>query len=322
MTDHQPTRPEASSSRPYLATRTPEAKRVSVPNATPAAWIAAARPRTLPAAVAPILVGSAVAFAEGGFVLLAALASLLVALLLQIASNLANDVFDFQRGTDTGARVGPRRATQSGAISSRRMVAGTAIVLGVATLPGLYLVWRGGWPIAIAGLLAIVAAVAYTGGPAPLGYLGLGEVAVFLFFGLVGVAGTAYVQTEAVTSLALLASLPIGCLVTAILVVNNLRDLETDRLAGKRTLAVRLGATATRIEYLLLAGAAYLVLPFGWALDLLSGWWLLPFLSLPLAIRLVRRVWTDRGAQLNRLLADTARLGLLFALLLAASLVL
>jgi len=238
-----------------------------------------------------------------------------------VAANLANDLFDFQRGADTGARLGPPRATQSGAIAPRQMLLATLVVLLVAVVPGLYLVWRGGWLTLLFGLLAMLAAVAYTGGRAPLGYLGLGEITVFLFFGFVGVAGTAYVQTGALTALALYASLPVGCLVTAILVINNLRDLETDRDANKRTLAVRFGPHATKMEYLLLVAVAYLALPLRWGTGHFSAWWLLPFLSVPLAIVLGRQVLTRRGAQLNRVLADTARLGLIFALLFAGSLV-
>jgi 1,4-dihydroxy-2-naphthoate octaprenyltransferase len=272
--------------------------------------------------VAPVVVGTAAAIAEGGFVAWAAIAAFAVALLLQIAANLANDVFDFRRGADTDARLGPPRVTQGGLIAPDRVLLATALVLGVAALAGLSLVWRGGWPIAVLGLLALLSAVAYTGGPAPLGYLGLGDVFVFLFFGLVAVAGTAYVQTLELTGLAVATAVPIGCLATAILVVNNLRDLATDSAAGKRTLAVRFGARWTRGEYLALVAVAYLALPLGWALDLFSGWWWIPWLSLPMAVVLARRVATASGAGLNPLLGATARLELLVAVLLAASLLL
>ena len=287
-----------------------------------AAWLLAARPRTLPAAVAPVVVGTAAAIAEDRFAPLAALAALLVALLLQVAANLANDVFDFRRGADTAARLGPTRVTQSGLIAPSRVLLATALLLVAVALPGLYLVWRGGWPIAALGVLAILSAVAYTGGPAPLGYLGLGDLCVFIFFGLVAVAGTAYVQTGALTALAVITAIPVGCLATAILVVNNLRDIETDRAAGKRTLAVRLGAGRTRFEYAALVAAAYLVLPLGWALSIFSGWWWLPWLSLPMAIHLLHRVSSASGAHLNPLLGATARLELIVALLLAGSILL
>lgn len=286
------------------------------------AWYLAARPKTLPAAIAPVAVGTAVAIAEGGFAPAAAVAACVVALLLQIGANLANDVFDFRRGADTAARLGPVRVTQSGLISPGRVLAGTSVVLAGAAVAGSYLVWRGGWPIALLGLLAILSALAYTGGPWPLGYLGLGELFVFLFFGAVAVAGTAYVQTRQLTGQAVVASIPIGCLATAILVVNNLRDVETDRAAGKRTLAVRLGAARTRLEYAGLLGVAYLALPAGWVLGLLPGWWWLAWLSSPVALALVRRVTTTTGPGLNPLLGETARLLLLFALLLAGGLML
>lgn len=285
-------------------------------------WLLAARPKTLPAAVAPVVVGCAVAVAEEGFVWLAAVAALAVALLLQIAANLANDVFDFKRGADTEHRLGPTRVTQRGLIAPGRVLAATWLVLGLAMLAGVYLVWRGGWPILLLGLLALASAVAYTGGPAPLGYLGLGDLFAFFFFGPVAVAGTAYVQTGKLTPLALLAALPVGCLVTAILVVNNLRDRETDQLAGKRTLAVRLGATGSRLEYALLLTVAYLVPVIAWGGGLVGGWWWLPWLSLPVAVPLLRRVWRGRGAAFNPLLAATARLTLLFALLQAGSILL
>ncbi|CAA9542043.1 MAG: 1,4-dihydroxy-2-naphthoate polyprenyltransferase [uncultured Thermomicrobiales bacterium] len=295
--------------------------RRGVPSAR-AAWLLAARPKTLPAAVAPVLVGTAVAIAEDGFVPLAALAALAVALLLQIAANLANDVFDFRRGADTAARLGPTRVTQSGLIAPGLVLAATAVVLAAAALCGLYLIGRGGWPIALLGLLALVSAVAYTGGPAPLGYLGLGDVFVFGFFGLVAVAGTAFVQTGRLSPLALAAAVPVGCLATAILVVNNLRDAITDRAAGKRTLAVRLGAARTRWEFASLVGVAYVAMPVGWTAGTFSGWWWLPWLSAPLAVSLVARLWTTHGAALNPLLGATARLELVFAVLLTGSIVL
>lgn len=284
-------------------------------------WLLAARPKTLPAAVAPVVVGTAIAAADGGFFLPAAIAAFAVALLLQIGANLANDVFDFRRGADVD-RLGPVRVTQSGLIPPERVLMATALVLGLAMLAGAYLVWRGGWPILLLGLLAILSALAYTGGPAPLGYHGLGDLFVFLFFGAVAVAGTSYVQAQELSGLALAASIPVGCLATAILVVNNLRDVETDRVAGKRTLAVRLGAPATRAEYAVLLTAAYLTLPLLWLTDLLSAWWWLPWLTLPLAAALVRRVARETGPALNARLAGTARLQLLFGLLFAGSILL
>jgi 1,4-dihydroxy-2-naphthoate octaprenyltransferase len=286
------------------------------------AWLLAVRPRTLPAAVAPILVGSAVAWHEGGFHLATALVALAVALLLQVGSNLANDVLDFRRGADTADRLGPTRVTQGGLLSTRQVAVATGVVLGLATLAGLYLVWRGGWPILLLGLAALVAAVAYTGGPAPLGYLGLGEIFVFLFFGLAGVAGSAYVQTRELTPLALWASVPIGAIVTAVLVVNNLRDIPTDRAAGKMTLAVRFGPRFARIEYLGLLAVAFAT-PLGlWLAGFLGPFWWLSWAALRVAFRLGLDLHLADGRALNPLLGKTARLALLFAVPFAASIVL
>ena len=283
-------------------------------------WLLAIRPRTLPAAVAPIVVGTAVAMREDGFHALAALVALVVALLLQIAANLANDVFDFRRGADR-TRLGPTRVTQSGLIAPGRVLRTTGLVVVAAILGGLYLVWRGGWPILVVGLLAVIAAVAYTGGPFPLGYHGLGDPFAFLFFGPIGVAGSAYVQTNELTWLGVLASVPIGCLVAAIIVVNNLRDLETDRAAGKQTLAVRLGRRGAIGEYLTLVTAAYLIPPALWIGGSIGAWALLTWISLPLAVMLARGVGVTTGKALNPLLAGTARLALVFAVLFAAAIV-
>lgn len=286
------------------------------------AWRLAARPKTLPAAVAPVLVGCVVGWTEGAFDIAVAIAAFAVALLLQIAANLANDVADFQRGADTADRLGPPRATQSGLITAGRMTVATGIVLALAAIPGLYLVWRGGWPLAFVGLLAMLAAVAYTAGPKPFGYLGLGELFVFLFFGPVAVIGTAYVMSGDVTLLAVAASIPMGCLVTTILVVNNLRDIETDRVAGKRTLAVRLGADATRWEYVTLLALAYVAPLAMWWSGMTAAWVLLTWATLPVGIQLVRRVGAASGRALNPVLAATARLCLWFAVALSAGLVL
>lgn len=284
-------------------------------------WLLAIRPKTLPAAIGPILVGTAVAIDAKSFHALSALVSLLVAALLQIIANLANDVFDFRRGADVD-RLGPIRVTQSGLIAPERVLAATAVVIALAIGCGLYLVWRGGWPILLLGLVSILAAVAYTGGPFPLGYHGLGDLFAFLFFGFVGVAGSAFVQMNELTWTAVLASLPIGCLVAAIIVVNNLRDIETDAAAGKRTLAVRLGARATIGEYALLLTVAYAILPMLWLSGELSGWWWLPWLSAPLAVRLIRSLARTTGRALNPVLGRTAQLSLIFSALFAIAIVL
>ncbi|HET7092335.1 MAG TPA: 1,4-dihydroxy-2-naphthoate octaprenyltransferase, partial [Thermomicrobiales bacterium] len=236
--------------------------------------------------------------------------------------NLANDVYDFQRGADTGERVGPVRVTHAGLISAQQMMAATAATIALAVVAGLYLVAQGGWPILLLGLLAIVSAVAYTGGPAPLGYLGLGEAFVFLFFGFAAVAGTAYVQTRVLTPLALLASVPLGAIVSGVLVVNNLRDIDTDRAAGKRTLAVRWGPSGARREYTVLLALAYLTPLAGWLAGVMPVWALLAWLSVPVAWSLARRLWAGSGRALNPLLGETARLAVLFAIPFAIGLLL
>jgi 1,4-dihydroxy-2-naphthoate octaprenyltransferase len=285
------------------------------------AWLLAARPKTLPAAISPVLVGCSIAWAEGEFDLVPALAAFAVALLLQIGANLANDVADFRRGADTHDRLGPLRVTQGGLIPPRHVVMATVAALIAAAVPGLYLVWRGGWVLALLGLLAIAAAVTYTAGPKPFGYLGLGELVVFLFFGPVAVAGTAFVMTHHISHLALLASIAMGCLVTAILVVNNLRDIDTDRVAGKRTLAVRIGRGATRREYAALIAAAYAMPLIMWVITSQPGP-LLAWATAPLAMLLVRQIWNVAGRALNAVLAGTARLCLGFAIALGAGIIL
>ncbi len=286
------------------------------------AWVLAARPKTLPASVAPVLVGCALAYHDGVLRLPAALAALVVAIFLQIGSNFANDYFDFIKGADTPARVGPVRVAASGLLSLRALQVGMVVVFGIAALAGLYLAATAGWHLLWVGAAAIVAAVLYTGGPLPYGYVGLGDVFVFIFFGLVAVAGTYYVQARTLSPLAVAVSVPPGLLITAILVVNNLRDIRTDAQAGKRTLAVMLGERGTRREYALLVGGAYGMLPFLWLVGGLSPAVLLPWLTFPRALRLVRGVAQLQGPALNTILAGTAQLALVFSLLLALGIVL
>lgn len=259
--------------------------------------------------------GAALAWRDGYFRLDAALVCLLTALLLQIGSNLANDVFDFERGTDTAERLGPTRVTQAGMLSPREVKLGMAVVFGLAALLGLYLAWLGGWVIIALGVAAIVSAIAYTGGPLPLGYYGLGDLFVFLFFGLAAVAGTYYIQAGFVTPAVWWMSLPPGLIITAILVVNNLRDIENDRKGGKRTLAVRLGERGTKIEYILCMAAAYLVLIPVARAGLIPWAALLTWLSLPFAYRAAKIVLTQKGRPLNLALALTGQTALLFSLL-------
>jgi 1,4-dihydroxy-2-naphthoate octaprenyltransferase len=287
------------------------------------AWKLAARPKTLPAALSPVVVGTALAFADDGFAWLPALAAAAGALLLQILSNFANDYSDFFRGADTPDRLGPVRVTSAGIITPAAMRKGILAVIAASALVGLYLVWVGGWPILLIGAASIVAALAYTGGPFPFGYYGLGELFVFLFFGVAAVCGTYYVQTLTLTPAVMTASFAVGALVTAILVVNNYRDIDTDRRAGKRTLAVRLGRRGAQIEYAGLLAFAFLLPPVMWLLEDAGPWVLATWLTAPLAVQLVRTLATATdGPTLNRTLAGTARLGLLFSLLLAAGIML
>jgi 1,4-dihydroxy-2-naphthoate octaprenyltransferase len=285
------------------------------------AWWLAMRPATLTASAAPVLVGSGAAWADGVFSFWPALAALLGASLLQVGANFANDVFDFERGADTHDRLGPQRATQQGWITAAQMKRAMWLAFAGATAVGVYLTYVAGWPVFALGLLSIAAAYLYTGGPRPYGYLGLGDLAVFVFFGFGAVAGTYYVQALSVSSLAWIASIPIGALATAILVVNNLRDIETDARANKHTLAVRLGDRPTRRYYLLLLAVAYLAPVWLWWSGRADTWVLLPLLSLPLALQLAARMRHDSGLALNGSLVRTARLevvyGLLFALGLA-----
>jgi 1,4-dihydroxy-2-naphthoate octaprenyltransferase len=278
-------------------------------------WLLAARPKTLPAAAAPVFVGSSLAFYHHGFRPLPALVTLITALLLQVGANLANDVFDFIRGADNENRLGPVRVTQSGLLTPRQVLVGMWVVFGLSAVAGVYLTAVSGWLILLIGGCAILAAIAYTGGPFPLGYYGLGDLFVFLFFGLAAVCGTYYIQTKTLTAEALLAAIPMGFLSTAILIVNNLRDIETDRAVGKHTLAVRLGLQGTRWEYLGCVTAAYLlplILTLSGAIPI---WTMTAWLSIPLAVQVTRKVWRLQGKSLNKALAETGRLELVYGIM-------
>lgn len=288
-------------------------------------WWLAIRPATLPAAVAPVLVGLGAALGSGAsFRVDTALGCLAVALLLQVAANLANDLSDFRRGADMPERVGPTRVAASGLVTTRRLEVAIALVVAAAGIVGLYLVVVGGPALLGLGILAVISALAYTGGPWPYGYRGLGEVFVFIFFGLVAVVGTAYLQALDLAPLYWLAALPVGALVTAILVVNNLRDLPTDRLAGKRTLAVIFGDRFTKAEYVGLCLVAAVVPVVIVVAGLAAPSALLPLLALPLAIPPMREVLgvADRSdrRRLNPALGATARLSLAYAGLFAVGL--
>jgi 1,4-dihydroxy-2-naphthoate octaprenyltransferase len=285
-------------------------------------WLLAARPRTLPAATAPVIAASALAYFDGKFRFGPALAALLAALLLQIGANIANDVYDYYRGADASGRQGPLRVTQAGLLRPRQVVEGMWVVFGLAAMLGIYLAIVAGWPVIVLGLLCIAAAIAYTGGPFPLGYNGLGDLFVFLFFGIAATCGTYFVQAGRVSAGALWTAVPMGLLITAILVVNNLRDIETDRAAGKRTLAVRLGARGTQIEYVLCLVGAYASPLIMALLGVIPVWGMLAWLSAPLAIYLARMIFTLKGRPLNRALAGTGQLVLAFAGLFSLGLVL
>lgn len=284
-------------------------------------WYLAARPATLPAAVVPVLVGTAIAIADRHFNPLVAVATLLASLLIQIGTNFANDYYDFRKGVDTAERLGPMRVTASGVFTPAEVATATAIAFGLALLIGLYLVSVGGLPILIVGVLSILAGIAYTGGPYPLGYNGLGDLFVFVFFGVIAVTGTYFLQAGDVTFSAFLAAVPVGLLCANILVVNNLRDIDTDSASGKRTLAVRIGREATRRQYALFLLIAYTVPLTLWqtgATSVFLFW--LPWITVPAAIRVGWYVATNDGRALNRALGETAQLQLRFGILFALSL--
>lgn len=285
-------------------------------------WLAASRPKTLPAAAAPVVAASALAWHDGAFRPGPALACLLTALLLQIAANLANDLFDFQRGADTPDRLGPLRVTQAGLLTSQQVKTGLAVCFIISGLLGVYVAFSSSWHILLIGILAIIAALAYSGGPLPYGYYGLGELGVFLFFGLAAVGGSYYGQAVTLTPAVFLIAAAMGFLSTAILVVNNLRDIDTDRAGGKKTLSVLMGRTFTKFEYWTLVTAAYLIPLVMWICGYASSWVLLAFISLPLAVRACLHVSRLTGRALNAVLAETGRLELIFALLVGIGLIL
>jgi 1,4-dihydroxy-2-naphthoate octaprenyltransferase len=278
-------------------------------------WWLAIRPKTLPAAASGVVMGSALAWRDNSFQLLPALAALFVALLLQIGSNVANDVFDFERGADTAERQGPLRVTQAGLLTPSQVKRGMWVIFALAATCGLYLASLRGWVVIAIGLAAILSAIAYTGGPFPLGYYGLGDVFVFIFFGLAAVAGTYFVQVGSISAAAWWMSVPIGLIITAILVVNNLRDLENDRKAGKHTLAVRFGARGARIEYVTCMAVAYLILPVLVSLNIVSPFSMLAWVSIPLAWKTLQVVLTKEGSLLNAALAGTGQTAFVYSIL-------
>lgn len=284
-------------------------------------WMLASRPKTLPAAAAPVIVGSAIAFQDGKFHLIPALATLLAALLLQIGANVSNDYYDFHKGADTEHRLGPIRVTSAGLLKPAEVYLGMWVVFGLAALLGIYLAIVGGWPVMLMGIAAIAGAILYTAGPISYGYKGLGEIFVFIFFGLVAECGTYFILAGALTPQAIWSSIPMGLLIVAILVVNNLRDIETDRAAGKQTLAVRLGAGGAQAEYILCLAGAYLVPVLMGIAGVSTYWVMLSWLSIPAAVPLVQKVLHLTGRPLNVVLAGTGQLTLLYGILFSAGIV-
>lgn len=286
------------------------------------AWILASRPRTLAAAVMPVIVGSSIAVHDGVFHPIAALIALLCSLLIQIGTNLVNDLFDFLHGSDKKDRVGPQRATASGLLTKYEMKVGIFFTFGLSFILGLYLVYLGGIFILLIGIFSILAGIAYTAGPFPLAYNGLGDIAVFIFFGFIGTVGTYYVQANEITAMVFWSSIPVGALITNILVVNNYRDREEDHSNGKNTLAVIFGEKFARIQYVFFMIVSYTILFIVYFTFKKSLLIFLPLLSLPLSIKLIRMIFTLRGHELNKTLELTAKLSALYGLLFAAGILL
>jgi 1,4-dihydroxy-2-naphthoate octaprenyltransferase len=284
-------------------------------------WVLASRLKTLPAAISPVLVGVSLAIHDGEFKPFIAFMTLLAAVLIQIGANFANDVYDFLKGSDREDRLGPTRATQSGLIPPENMKKGMCLVFAMAICVGFYLASIGGWPIVWIGLASIASAIAYTGGPYPLGYHGWGDVFVFIFFGIIAVPGTYYLQSGIVSYDSILLGIPLGALSTAILIVNNLRDADTDIKSDKRTLAVRLGKPFVKIEYIVM-----MVIAFATPIYILQFWdefslYIILFL-LPISIQHIQSLYTKTGEALNEVLVDTAKFLFHFSLLLSIGLIL
>lgn len=286
-------------------------------------WVEAARPQTLAAAFIPVLVGAALAYHDHSFAWLPSLVALLCAFLIQIGTNFANDYFDFVKGADTEERLGFERATAKGYVSAQQMKVATAVTMGLAFFLGLYLVWHAGWVILALGIASLVFGVLYTGGPFPLGYNGLGDVFVFIFFGIVAVMGTYYVNALEWSQASFYASLAVGALSTNILVVNNLRDVEQDGQAGKNTLGVLLGENSLRWEYLLMLGIAMAIPVFLYTEHNFNYFILLPCISIPPGGYLALSIWTEENkVKLNKTLEQTAQFMTLFGILFSIGIVL
>jgi len=285
------------------------------------AFILASRSKTLLAAVVPVLIGTSLAIYYDKHNIPAAIIALICSVLIQIGTNYVNDLYDYLKGTDTADRIGPQRALASGLLSVRDMKIGIVFIFGLAFVLGLYLVTLGGWWILAVGIVSILAGVAYTAGPYPLAYNGLGDIFVLIFFGFVATIGTFYVQALEINEFSILASIPVGALITNILVVNNYRDIEEDKRANKLTLAVKLGPRFARAQYIFLLIISYLSLIFIYGYLKTNIAIFLPFLSLPIAVKLSKMLFDLKGDQLNNTLEMTAKFSLVFCVLFAIGII-
>ena len=285
-------------------------------------WILASRPKTLPAAVVPVLVGSALAINRGRFVFVFSLIALCCSLLIQIGTNYVNDLYDFLKGADNENRKGPIRVLASGLITVNEMKIGSVVVFLTAFVLGLFLVYEAGPVIFLIGILSIFAGIAYTAGPFPLAYNGLGDLFVFMFFGIVGTTGTYFIQAKEFSTISFLTSIPVGALITNILVVNNYRDIEEDKAAGKRTLAVIFGKDFTKFQFVFLLICSFATPAVLYAFYNFHIWIFLPYLTIPIAYRIAVMLYNLEGPALNKTLEMSAKLSALFGLLFAAGLTL
>jgi len=284
-------------------------------------WILASRPKTLLAAVVPVMVGSALAISLNQFFLPYSLVALLCSILIQVGTNFTNDLYDFLKGSDTIKRKGPRRVLASGLISVNEMKFAITLVFGLAFVFGLYLVFSVGLFILWVGIISIIAGIAYTAGPFPLAYNGLGDLFVFLFFGVVGTIGTFYLHTQQITMLSFIVSIPVGAIITNILVVNNFRDIEEDRLANKKTLAVLLGSEFSKWQFIVLIIISYLTSVALFFLYEFSIWVFLPFITIPISIILIKMLYSLKGTELNKTLELSAKFSGLYGLLFSIGLI-
>ena len=284
-------------------------------------WIIAIRLKTLPAAISPVLLGSSLSYKYGYFSSLIFFMTLFAAILIQIGTNFANDVYDFEKGTDRDDRLGPIRATQAGLISPEKMKFSMLGTFSIAILVGCYLAWIGGLPIVFIGIASIIAGIAYTGGPYPLGYNGFGELFVFLFFGIIAVPGTYFLQAGTFTYLSIWLGSCMGMLSAAILVVNNIRDIDTDKVTGKKTLAVYFGILFSYIEFIILIIGPYLILLYLMINKNLDSSIYIVFFSLPIGLKLIFELINNTGIKLNTVLSSTAKLLFIFSLLCSIGLV-